>query len=76
MKIVDSIVNTYAWIKLTSTSISNMKIENISDTTVEAPPATGVYGRKINISSVRVITNHVAAHHVGKQTDFVAPQAW
>ena len=42
MKMADRSVNTYAWMKLTSTSIRSMNIEKISDTTVEAPPATGL----------------------------------
>ena len=57
MKIVDNIVNTYACIKLTRTSMSNINIENDTDTTTVAPPTTiPPTPAKINIKSVNTIT--------------------
>ena len=56
MKMVDSMVNTYAWMKLTSTSISNMNTEKSTEIT-EVPAAMPVpMALKMKISSVSTST--------------------
>lgn len=56
MNIVDNIVNTYAWIKLTNTSSTNMKIENRSEITAVPPAAAYPNAAKMKINPVSVMT--------------------
>ena len=56
MKIVESMVKTYAWIKLTSTSISSMNTEKSRLMTVAPPPAAGLTAAKMKMSSVSTST--------------------